>query len=116
MGGVWSGDVDLNDGQLQELYQNYTDRQKFINSLNLGNDNVCTHLDQEKENLKCDLEFITESKNNMHAMIMYTCTYIMHVIIYIAVCIVMFFIPCTYLQNFKMQIKSIMKSCRNQIT
>ena len=59
MSGVWSGDVDLNDGQLQVLYQKYKDRQKFITSFVLCNDDrpyLCTQLDQEKESLKCDLE------------------------------------------------------------
>ena len=63
--GVWSGDADLNDGQLQELYEKYKNRQKHVNSLVLYNNNrpyICTHLDQEKQNLKYDLEFITESK------------------------------------------------------
>lgn len=68
--GVWSGDVDLNDGTLQELYQKYKNRQKDINSLILYDDSrpyITTQFDQEKQSLKCDLEFITESK-------LYTCT------------------------------------------
>ena len=31
--GVWSGDVDLNDSKLQELYQEYKGQRELINSL-----------------------------------------------------------------------------------
>ena len=33
--GEWSGDVDLHDGQLQEMFQQYQSRLQFINKIGL---------------------------------------------------------------------------------
>lgn len=33
--GIWSGDVDLNDGKLQDQYKRYSDRLSFIKKIGL---------------------------------------------------------------------------------
>ena len=64
--GEWSGDVDLNDGKLQLLYEQYCDRKKSASLLGYPNpadrDAVIEGLGEEKKRLESDMEFITESK------------------------------------------------------
>lgn len=63
--GVWTGDIDLNNGKLQVLHKQYTDRRNSIISLGLPDPldrtSVIADLSQEKSNLEEDLDFITKS-------------------------------------------------------
>lgn len=63
--GVWTGDVDLNDGKLQLLYKKYTDRKGSILALGLPDPSdrpsVMDDLSREKKCLEEDLSFITSS-------------------------------------------------------
>ena len=51
--GEWSGDVDLHDGQLQEMFQQYQSRLQFINNIGLDERRdhslILTSLQQEKQ-------------------------------------------------------------------
>lgn len=60
----WSGDVDLNDGTLQQSYKDYLSKLKFFAGLgiatrqcSLKEDLVAIH-----EQLLCDKEFIIQGK------------------------------------------------------
>ena len=65
MRGEWSGDVDLNDGQLQQLFQQYPSRIEFIKTIGLNDrrDRSCILSDLllEIESLKNDKEFLSKS-------------------------------------------------------
>lgn len=65
MRGEWSGDVDLHDGQLREMFQQYQSRLQFINKIGLdeGRDHslILTSLQQEKQSLESDLDFLATS-------------------------------------------------------
>ena len=61
----WSGDVDLNDGKLQEVFEAYTKRLEFVKQVGMGSPDTAhllhdidTCIDQIKE----DLDFITASE------------------------------------------------------
>ena len=60
---VWSGDVDLADGKLQSLYDEYIERRKFVERLGLdgrqGRWDINIDLATLKSQLKDDMEFIT---------------------------------------------------------
>lgn len=66
MKGKWSGDVDISDGKLQLLYEQYCDRIKSASSLFCPNpadrEVVMKGLCQEKSSLEADLDFISESE------------------------------------------------------
>ena len=53
MWGEWSGDVDLHDGQLQEMFQQYQSHLQFINKIGLDERRdhslILTSLQQEKQ-------------------------------------------------------------------
>jgi len=74
--GVWSGDVDLNDGKLQELYQEYKGQQELINSLILleNRTNLCTALNNMQRYLDTSLEFVTASKSYQLEIVLYSLT------------------------------------------
>lgn len=63
--GLWTGDVDLNDGKLPLLYETYTDRKESIKALGLPNPSdrasVIKDLSAEKKHLEEDLNFVTAS-------------------------------------------------------
>lgn len=64
--GVWSGDVDLNDGNLQKLYSSLQERMKFISSIGLDDraevDKVLADLNAVLDFTKTDTEFLLDSK------------------------------------------------------
>ncbi|SMN02438.1 hypothetical protein SPONN_1067 [uncultured Candidatus Thioglobus sp.] len=68
--GIWSGDVDLNDGDLDKQYQHYAGRVLCINNLQLSDSNdsilVCNLRDQF-DDLKKDLEFVHASEEEQVA-------------------------------------------------
>lgn len=55
----WNGDVDLNDGKLQEQYRLYRQRLEFIRGLGLSG-RTRTHRDIQdvSQDIKDDLEFV----------------------------------------------------------
>lgn len=71
--GVWSGDVDVNDGKLQLLYEQYCNRRKSASLLGCPNpadrEAVIKGLCEEKKNLETDLDFISESKQLINCVI-----------------------------------------------
>ena len=73
MKGVWTGDVDLNDGKLQALYREYTDRKNSILALGLPDPSdrpsVMSDLTREKKCLEEDLSFVTSSVYDMPTII-----------------------------------------------
>ena len=64
--GEWSGDVDMSDGKLQSLYEQYCGRIKSASLLGCPNpadrEAMIKCLCQEKKSLETDLDFISESK------------------------------------------------------
>ena len=55
----WNGDVDLNDGKLQEQYRAYRQRLDFVNSIGLGaRMRTPDDLQEASSHLKHDLDFI----------------------------------------------------------
>lgn len=63
--GEWAGDVDLNDGKLQQVYTDLQESMKWINSIGLNSSNVnCTKKDLQKalDTLSSDLSFISTGK------------------------------------------------------
>ena len=60
--GVWSGDVDLNDGALNKQYQEYNNRLLTIKNLKSSNANLLSQLDDQVQQLKMNIEFLHESK------------------------------------------------------
>ena len=63
--GDWGGDVDLNDGKLQQLYKGFKDRLTWISNIGLnGRDVDCTKKDLQKalDTLSSDLHFVTSGK------------------------------------------------------
>lgn len=62
--GEWSGDIDLSDGQLQQMFQQYQGRLQFINKIGLDERDhslILTDVQQVQQSLESDLEFLTES-------------------------------------------------------
>lgn len=57
----WSGDVDLNDGQLQEQYRAYKKRLSFVAGIGLEGDNVDA-LQFIFEEVSENVEYIHSSK------------------------------------------------------
>ena len=62
--GVWSGDVDHNDGNLTKLYQKYKDRLLSIENLHLSNPDLYNQLEKQFLLLKSDLEFLHGCKQS----------------------------------------------------
>lgn len=66
MKGVWSGDVDLNDGKLQEMYSVYMDRLRFINNIGLSDRDSRQHLADDMDacvnQMSNDITFISNGK------------------------------------------------------
>lgn len=64
--GKWSGDVDLNDGTLQQQYKSYQEQVGFINFCGLKERSCHQHLVQDLnrllEDLLSDIKFIHEGK------------------------------------------------------
>lgn len=60
---IWSGDVDLADGELQKSYEAYTKRLAFVDMIGLPPRNSREEIIEDLEllitNLKDDLEVIT---------------------------------------------------------
>lgn len=63
--GVWTGDVDFNDGVLAKQYQKYNDRLHAIKNLQLTNANLCHDLENEYQELKQNLEFLRKGKDQI---------------------------------------------------
>lgn len=63
--GEWSGDIDLSDGQLQQMFQQYKDRLQFINKIGLDERRdhslILTDVQQVQQSLESDLEFLAKS-------------------------------------------------------
>ena len=62
--GEWCGDIDLSDGQLQQMFQQYQGRLQFINKIGLDERDhslILTDVQQVQQSLESDLEFLTES-------------------------------------------------------
>ena len=70
--GQWSGDADLNDGVLNELYEDYQQRLAKVSTLGLGERSTPplmeADLNATTESLKADLEFI-HSGNQYYSFI-----------------------------------------------
>ena len=63
----WNGDVDLNDGKLQEQYRAYRQRLEFIKSIGLGGrTRSCKDLQDASKELQDDLDFIHTGKSHVH--------------------------------------------------
>ena len=65
----WSGDVDLDDGTLQELYAAYRDRLNFIEGIGIGSSKdlracIVNDLNASLKDLTEDKHFILTSKFN----------------------------------------------------
>lgn len=62
----WSGDVDIGDCALQELYSKYIDQRAFIQNFGLGSRKESALISRDCEKLmidiNSDLTFIRESK------------------------------------------------------
>ena len=73
---VWSGDVDLADGKLQALYDEYLKRRKFIEGLGLdgrqGQWDISTDLLTLESELTTDMDFIASGTHTC------TCTVYIH--------------------------------------
>ena len=61
---IWSGDVDMCDGSLQELYKSYMKRRSFAEGLGLGGRrgrwDISIDLSTVESEMVSDIEFITE--------------------------------------------------------
>ena len=65
IGGKWSGDVDLNDGKVQQMYTTYTHRLSFVSELGLARRECCEveeDLLEIEEAHKDDLSFLCDGK------------------------------------------------------
>ena len=64
--GEWSGDVDLNDGKLSSLYQNFKDRMKAASKIGLGENGtqqaIESDLTSSLRQLDDDLIFLNSGK------------------------------------------------------
>lgn len=64
--GIWSGDVNLNDGNLEHNYQTYKDRLTSIQKLQLNSSDrtgLSAQLEYFNAQVKEDLEFSSASKS-----------------------------------------------------
>ena len=61
VGGIWSGDADINDGSLEKQYMAYKQRTIDINELSIGDSaKLEINLGKEKCQLNKDIVFITQ--------------------------------------------------------
>ena len=64
-GDEWSGDIDLSDGQLPQMFQQYKDRLQFNNKIGLDERRdhslILTDVQQVQQSLESDLEFLAKS-------------------------------------------------------
>lgn len=64
----WSGDVDLNDGKLAKLHDEYMIRRKFIESVVIndkrGKPSILSDVQKLKKSLESDITFLSSSKFN----------------------------------------------------
>ena len=58
--GKWSGDVDLNDGSLEQQYVHYLDRLAFVDKFGIARNNLFNDIVILKKELNEDIEFITK--------------------------------------------------------
>lgn len=57
---IWSGDVDLCDGSLQQLYTTYIERRSFVQGLGRqGRWDISIDLTKLESEVTTDVEFIT---------------------------------------------------------
>ena len=65
--GVWSGDVDLNDGSLQQLYRDHQARLEFINAIGVESrariSTIKSDLEDMLHHISKDLQLCIESKH-----------------------------------------------------
>lgn len=64
--GEWGGDIDLNDGKLQQAYSNLQKSLKWINTIGLNGSNVESvkkDLQKARDTLSSDINFIPNGKN-----------------------------------------------------
>ena len=61
----WSGDVDLNDGKLQEQYEQYKKRLELAEKAGVERDRVENDLNELQDLVK-DLDYINSGKLNIH--------------------------------------------------
>ena len=60
--GEWSGDIDLNDGKLNQLYKEFKDRLAWVKCMAIGNippEQIKKHLTKALEDNSADLAFVT---------------------------------------------------------
>ena len=60
--GEWSGDVDLNDGKLNQLYKEFKDRLAWVKCMAIGDippEQIKKHLTKAIEDNSADLAFVT---------------------------------------------------------
>ena len=60
----WSGDVDLNDGELSKQYQLYRSRLAFVGALTSTSTCLLDNLEKLHGELVTDLVYIVKSKSN----------------------------------------------------
>ena len=60
----WTGDVDLNDGELLKQYQLYRSRLAFVGALTSTSTHLMDDLAKLHRELATDLAYIVESKYN----------------------------------------------------
>ena len=59
---LWSGDVDLNDGELSKQYQQYRSRLAFIGALTSTSIHLADDLGKLHRELATDLDYVVKSK------------------------------------------------------
>ena len=76
--GEWSGDIDLNDGTLSQLYKECQDRLAWVKSIGIGNittEQIKEQLTKALEDNSGDLAFVTSGAllvpNCVHAYFAY---------------------------------------------
>ena len=60
--GEWSGDVDLDDGKLNQLYKEFNDRLAWVKFIGIGNispEHIKEQLTKALEDNSADLAFVT---------------------------------------------------------
>ena len=62
LSGEWSGDVDLDDGKLNQLYKEFNDRLAWVKFIGIGNitpEHIKEQLTKALEDNSADLAFVT---------------------------------------------------------
>ena len=60
----WSGDIDLNDGELSKQYQLYRSRLAFVGALTLTSIRLLDNLEKLHGEVATDLVYIVKSESN----------------------------------------------------